>query len=129
MGEQKKRRRKFKLTKKALIEALWANMGNVSATAKSLGVTRAAVQYWLNNDEDVARARDDALGGMVDVANAIILNRLYSSNEDEAFQAAKFVVQTYAPLIHNNPLKRAADALENGVTIKVVFDANEYLED
>lgn len=73
MAAQEKRnrpRKSLRLTKRIVKEALHANRGNISATARALDVDRRTIYKWIEKDASVRKEREIARGSLIDIAQA-----------------------------------------------------------
>lgn len=76
--------------KARMLELLWAYDGNVSAACKELGISRGSHYFWMNNDEEYAKAVDDINEANIDFAE----NQLRRSIKDGDITSIIFFLKT-----------------------------------
>lgn len=67
-------------SKPALIEALGHSMGNVSAAAEALGVSRQWLSKKVNTEPELADAREQGTNRLLDVARNALLERILAGD-------------------------------------------------
>jgi predicted transcriptional regulator len=68
----KKRATSRKLTVKAVVTAMQQSVGNVSAAARALGVTRAAIYYYIDQRPELRQMIQDQRETVADVAESAL---------------------------------------------------------
>lgn len=75
-----KKSKSQRITKKALIAAIKAHGGNVSAVARELDCTRKNLYSWFKRNPDVQEALDDAREDFKDIVEAEALKQIKGGN-------------------------------------------------
>ena len=73
-----------RITAEQVIDALKKTNGNISLSARQLGVERQAVQYYVQNYPTVKAAHDEAAAYVSDIAEGHLVNAVIKGNLDQA---------------------------------------------
>lgn len=79
-----------KPSNKAIIEALNATGGNISATALKIGCNRDSIYRWLTKYPELKKARDSAFDSLIDMAES----KLFSAVKNGELTAIIFALKT-----------------------------------
>src|SRR5690606_19549298 len=71
---------KMDLKKKAAIEALKANMGNVSSACEAIGISRKTFYQWKKEDEEFAVLAEDLDDVVLDIVESSLLEQIKGGN-------------------------------------------------
>lgn len=124
--------------KKAEFLADFAVSGNVTFSAKKVGMNRLTIYQWINNDPNFASAFDNAKEEALDLLEKEIQRRGFEGNEREYYDKegnVKSIVKEYSDTLAifflkgNRPEKYAERRQITGVdgkevVFKVVYDEN-----
>lgn len=84
------------LKKQAAVVAYFVTVGNKSATANLIGMTRRQLYNWIDDDPVFAEIIDtlDPRKTIVELSETVMLEQLFSENEEIRHKAAKFNLLT-----------------------------------
>ncbi len=71
---------KMELKKKAIVEALKANMGNVSSSCEAIGISRKTFYQWKKEDEEFALLAEDLDDVILDIVESSLLEQIKGGN-------------------------------------------------